>query len=85
MVSAIYLVEVAVNLLCAVLLISAYRRSQTRLLFWAGVCFAGLALESALVFADVVLLPAVDLYLLRLAVSVIAMAFLLFGLIWGER
>ena len=83
--SAIYLIEAAVNVLCAVLLISGYRKSQTRLLFWSGLCFAGLAVESGLAFVDLVLFPAVDLYLLRLGTSVIAMAMLLFGLIWGER
>lgn len=83
--SAIYLIDTAVNVLCAVLLISAYRKSRTRLLLWSGVCFAGLGTASGLVFADLVLLPTVDLFLVRLGVSLIAMAMLLFGLIWGER
>jgi len=31
------------------------------------------------------LLPNVDLYPLRLGVSLVAMAMLIYGLIWGER
>ncbi len=83
--SAIYLIEAAVNALCAAMLILAYLRSRTGLLLWSGLCFAGLAIAGSLAFVDLVLFPSVDLFLLRLSVSVIAMAMLLFGLIWGER
>lgn len=85
MVPAIYLVSAATNLLCSVLLLAAHRRARKRLLLWSGLCFAGLALAGALVFVDLVLLPNVDLYPLRLGVSLVAMAMLIYGLIWGER
>ena len=37
---------------CAALLFQGYRRSGTRLLFWSSLCFAGLALNNALLFVD---------------------------------
>lgn len=82
---AIYLLGAATNFLCAWMLISAYRRSRSRLLFWSGLCFVALTLSSVLVFVDLIVMPKVDLYLLRLGVSMIAMAMMMFGLIWGER
>lgn len=85
MVPAIYLLGAATKLLCAVLLLAAHRRARKRLLFWSGWCFAGLAVSGGLVFVDLVLFPAVDLYLLRLVVALVAMAMLIYGLIWGER
>jgi len=85
MAPAIYLLATAVNLLCALLLLDAYRNAQKRLLFWSGLCFAGLTLTNLLVFVDLIVVPDIDLYPLRLGVSLLSMAMLLFGLIWGER
>lgn len=74
-----------VSLLCAVLLLRAFFRGGHRLLLWSGLCFAGLAVENALVFIDVVMLPNTDLYPLRLLVTAASVLTLLFGLLWeGE-
>jgi len=54
-------------------------------LLWSGLCFAGLAVSNLLVFVDLVLLPAQDLYLWRLATTGVAMALLLYGLIWESN
>jgi len=81
----VYLLTTLVNLLCAWLLLRAYRQVRQRLLLWSGLCFAGLTLSSALVFVDLVVLPEVDLYLLRLAAGVGAMALLVYGLTAEER
>ena len=59
-----------------------YARGKQRLLLWSGLCFCGLALSNVLVFIDLVLVPTVDLFLWRLAMGIIGMAFLLYGLIW---
>ncbi len=70
---------------CAALLLQGYRRSGTRLLFWSSLCFAGLALNNALLFVDLVVVPEIDLRLLRSAVALSATSVLIFGLIWEFR
>jgi hypothetical protein len=82
MAAAVYLLGAFTTLLCAVLLLRRYGQSRVRLLLWSGLCFAGLALSNALVFVDLVVLPRIDLYLWRLGVTVVAMAVLLYGLVW---
>jgi Family of unknown function (DUF5985) len=68
-----------------VLLLRGYRRSRTRLLLWSALCFAGLALNNALLIFDLVIVPGVDLSVLRSSVALAAMAILVFGLIWESR
>jgi hypothetical protein len=80
--AAVYILGSLVTLCCGILLLRAYRRSRMRLLLWSALCFMGLALSNLLVFVDLVLLPNVDLYLLRLITAAVAMVILLFGLIW---
>ena len=68
--------------LCTYLLLKAYRRGKYRLLFWSGICFAGLTLNNLLLVADKLVLPLVDLSVLRTSVALLAMGVLLYGLIW---
>lgn len=82
--ATIYILAFLTNLACSFLLLRAYRAVMRRLLLWSGLCFAGLALSSAMVFVDLVILPQVDLFLFRLAISVAAMALLIYGLIFEE-
>lgn len=82
MASVVYLLAALTSLACAVLLLRGYVQGRRRLLLWSGLCFAGLTLSNCLVFVDIVLLPAVDLFLLRLATTAASLAVLLFGLIW---
>jgi hypothetical protein len=70
---------------CALLLALAYRRNPTRLLLWSTVCFAGLAVNNGLLFADLVLVPAADLSLLRGLTGLGSMLILLYGLVWDRR
>lgn len=69
-------------LTCTVLLLQAYRRSHYRLLLWSALCFAGLTLNNLLLILDKIAFPQVDLLPWRAAVSFVAMAVLLYGLIW---
>lgn len=79
---AVYILGCLVTLSCGVLLARAYTAARKRLLLWSALCFFGLAVSNLLVFVDLVLLPNVDLYLLRLLVATGAMLMLLYGLIW---
>ncbi|MGH8479982.1 MAG: DUF5985 family protein [Gammaproteobacteria bacterium] len=72
-------------LLCAWLLLQAYRRSRYRLLLWSGLCFAGLTLNNLLLVLDKVVFPGTELGTWRSAVGLISMIVLLFGLIWDTE
>ena len=72
----------AVGLLCAVLLLRGYRMGGKRLLLWSGLCFIGLTVSNTLVFIDLTVAPHIDLYVWRLATAALAMALLLYGLVW---
>jgi hypothetical protein len=78
----IYLLCVVTSLLCAHLLVRAYRWSKTRLLVWCAFCFVLLAINSLVLAADVLLLPDVDLGGLQLLTSLSAVCVLLYGFIW---
>jgi hypothetical protein len=70
---------------CAWLLLQAYRRNRYRLLFWSGLCFAGLTGNNFLLFIDKLVLPAVDLSLWRTGIALMAMLVLLYGLVWDAE
>ena len=67
---------------CAVALLHAFVKRRAKILFWSAICFVGLALNNALLFADLVLYRSIDLSVLRAAVSAAAMLTLIAGLIW---
>jgi len=85
MAEAVYLLCALASVLCAVLLVRGYRRRRTRLLLWSSLCFAGLALNNALLFVDLVLVPAADLSLLRAFTGLLAMAVMIHGLVWDVQ
>ena len=72
-------------LLCAVLLLRAYGRSGYKLLLWSGLCFAGLTVNNFFLVMDKVILPEVDLSVARSVAALLAMAVLIYGLIFDER
>ncbi|HXT85643.1 MAG TPA: DUF5985 family protein [Verrucomicrobiae bacterium] len=83
--AAVYILGFLTTLACGILLMRGYTRGRKRLLLWSGLCFLGLALSNFFVFLDLVMLPNVDLYVLRLATAAVAMLLLMYGLIWeGE-
>jgi len=85
MAELVYVLCAATSIACAVLLLRGYARSRTRLLFWSGLCFAGLALNNVALFIDLVVIPSADLSLVRSGTALIAMLVLLFGLVWESR
>jgi hypothetical protein len=70
--------------LCAVLLLRGYLRTRTRMLFWSGLCFLGLTASNTLLVLDRIVLPSVDLSTARLAVGLVALLLLIYGLVMGE-
>lgn len=82
MAAFVYILGVLVTLACSLLLLRAYGTSRKRLLLWSGICFLGLAISNLLVFVDLVIFPAIDLYRWRLLTAAVSMLILLYGLIW---
>jgi len=72
-------------LLCTILLLQAYRRGGYRLLLWSGLCFAGLTLNNLLLVLDKLVYTEVDLAGWRTLVALVAMAILIYGLIWDSE
>ena len=82
MAEAVYILCAMTSVACALLLLRGYRESGARLLFWSGLCFAGLALNNILLFIDLVVIPDVDLSMVRSPLALAAMLVLILGLIW---
>jgi cytochrome bd-type quinol oxidase subunit 2 len=75
-----------VALLCALLLLAAWRRNGHRLLLWSGLCFAGFTLNNALLVIDKVVYPnSIDLTLWRASVALLSVMVLLYGLVWDAE
>ena len=85
MAEAVYVLCALTSLACAVLLLKGYWETRTRLLFWSSLCFVGLTLNNALLLIDLIVVPDVDLSVVRGALALASMMLLLFGLIWESR
>lgn len=82
---AVYLLCTLSNAACAILLFRRYGEApaQSRgLLLWSSVGFSGLALANTVLFVDLVLVPSMDLSLIRASVNAISTAVLVIGLMW---
>jgi hypothetical protein len=80
----VYLLCFATSALCAFLLGRSFGRSRSRMLFWSALCFALLAVVNFIVILDLLVFPEMDFRPLRLWLSLLAVAVLLFGFIWDE-
>jgi hypothetical protein len=83
--TVVYLLCAVAAFGCAALLLRAYRSVGARLLLWSGVCFACFTLNNVLVAVDHVLLPDVNLFMLRNLSALAGIVALLYGLIWEAR
>lgn len=81
----VYVLCAATSGLCAVLLLRGYAKSRARLLFWSGLCFAGLALNNLLLVIDVRVVPQIDLSVWRTIPALIGISLLVYGLVWETR
>lgn len=81
---SVYLLCVLTSAACAALLGRSYLRTGMPLLLWSSLCFVLLAGNNMVVLIDLVLLPQVDLRLLRHAFSLGAVLLLLIGFIWSR-
>jgi hypothetical protein len=82
MAGTIYTLCALSALLCAFLLLQAYRKTSYKLLLWAGLCFAGLTINNLLLVIDKLLAPQHDFSVWRSGFALAAMTILLYGVIW---
>jgi hypothetical protein len=84
--AAVYILCLATSAACAGLLLRAFFASRSKLLLWTALAFVLLALNNLFLVLDLVVLPGIDLWPMRQAASVGAIAVLLYGFIWeAER
>jgi len=80
--TAVYLLCLVTSVICAALLIRAWRSSRTRLLLWTAASFGFLALNNLILVADLVFLPATDLWVWRQAAAALGLGVLIWGFVW---
>jgi hypothetical protein len=85
MAAVIYTLCALTSFLCAWLILRSYRRNRVRLLLWSGLCFSGLFVNNVILVMDRLVVPHVDLSMIRMVSSLAAVLLLLFGLIWEEE
>jgi hypothetical protein len=85
MAETVYVLCALASLAAFVLLVNGYRRSRSRLLLWASICFALLVVNNVLLFVDKVVVTDVDLSLARGLTLLAGVGTLLAGLIWDTR
>jgi hypothetical protein len=78
----VYVLCVVSSAACAYLLLQAYRRVRSPVLFWTGMSFLFLTANNMLVAVDLVLFPLTDLLLWRRLTALAAIAVLLYGFLW---
>lgn len=81
----VYILCLLTSILCTVLLVRAWRRVRTRLLFWTALSFGFLTLNNLALVADMVIYPDVYLWPLRFIPAFLAVCVLLFGFIWESE
>ena len=82
MATGVYVLCALASVVCALLLLAAYRRERARLLLWSCLCFGWLAVNNVLLVVDRVVVSDVDLSIVRAATALVGLLTLLFGLIY---
>jgi hypothetical protein len=82
----VYVLCAVTSLICATLLVRAWRANRTELLLWSSVCFVGLFLNNVvLVIDELVTGTATNLLLLRDVTGFASILALVIGLVWKAR
>lgn len=85
MAATVYVLCALTSLACAWLLLRAWATSRSRLLLWSGICFLWFAVNNAILFIDLEIIPDVDLSLARSGTAFVGVATLLLALVWESR
>jgi hypothetical protein len=79
--SIVYVLCFLTSAACAWLLFTSFLKVRQRLLAWSALCFGLIAAANLLVFVDIILLPDVDLLLLRHLMNFAGIAVMIYGLV----
>lgn len=79
--SIVYILCFLTSAACAWLLFASFLKVRQRLLAWSALCFGLIAAANLLVFVDIIVLPDVDLLLLRQLMNFVAIAVMIYGLV----
>lgn len=77
----VYLLCAVTCLACATLLLRGYLLRRSRLLYWCGLAFCVFGVSNILLCVDLLIIPEVDLLLLRNLVTLLGVGLMLRGLI----
>ena len=80
----VYILCALTSMACAVLLYRQHRRTPGPLVFWSTGCFICFALTNILLFVDLIVLPQIDLSVIRSSLTLAGMVMMLYGLIRQE-
>lgn len=83
--SAVYLLCAATSLACGALLLRGFFKNRVKLLLWSGLCFLFLAAQNTLLYVDLIILPSVDLSIVREIPALIGLLLLLYGMVWESN
>jgi hypothetical protein len=78
----VYSLCLVTSVVCAALLVRAWRRSRSRLLAWSAVAFVFLALNNLFVVLDMVLVKELDFTPERQVTALLAACVLIYAFIW---
>lgn len=84
MAATIYSLCTLTSLACAWLLLSSYRRTRHRLLFWSGASFVAMTVNNVFLVLDKIVFPDVYLLPVRQGLALLSMLLLLYGLIYEK-
>lgn len=82
---AVYILCAITALGCCLLLFRSYQQKRVPLLLWCGLFFFALSCENVILFVDLILVPDVNLAIVRDSVALAGAAALLNGLIWEVK
>ena len=85
MAAIVYALCALTSLLCAFLLLRAFRQTRSRVLWWSGLCFCGLTVTNVLLILDKLVYTEIDLQPLRLSTTLVALLLLLYGLLYADE
>jgi hypothetical protein len=85
MVAVIYGLCTLTALMCAGLLLQAYRRSGYRLLLWAGLFFSVATVNNIFLMVDKLAVPSADLSVYRYGLALLGLSMLLPALIFERE
>ena len=83
--AVVYVLCFLTSAACAWLLGRSYKANGARLLLWSSVCFLFLAANNLVLVVDLLVVPELDLRILRLGLALAAVASLIWGFVWDAE